>query len=416
MQTEQHLPELANQPKVRKKLNYWLMIPAAVAVAIMASTVSFYSLSRWWSAAQIAKPATSVKLPKPVTVTALGRLEPRGEVIKLSAPTILSNTSGSRVTKLLVQQGDQVKAGQVIAILDNREYYYTNLEQAQQQVKVARSKLAQVVAGAKAGEINAQKATIASLEAQLRHEAAARDATVKRMEAEVKNAQMEYQRYQVLHQSGAISASTRDSKQLTLETAQAQLNEARENYSQSAETLREKINEAKATLNRIAEVRPVDVQEAQAEVDSGVAGAKHAQADLDLAYVRSPRDGQVLKIYTWPGESVGSNGIVELGQTDQMYVVAEVYQSDISQVSKGQTATVSSNAFSGELKGTVDQIGLRIGKQDILGTDPAADQDARVLEVKIRLSPDSSRKVAGLTNLQARVSIDISNNRTIANH
>ena len=148
---------------------------------------------------RVAKPATSVKLPKPVTVTALGRLEPRGEVIKLSAPTILSNTSGSRVTKLLVQQGDQVKAGQVIAILDNREYYYTNLEQAQQQVKVARSKLAQVVAGAKAGEINAQKATIASLEAQLRHEAAARDATVKRMEAEVKNAQMEYQRYQVLH-------------------------------------------------------------------------------------------------------------------------------------------------------------------------------------------------------------------------
>jgi hypothetical protein len=53
----------------------------------------------------------------------------------------------------------------------------------------------------------------------------------------------------------------------------------------------------------------------------------------------------------------------------------------------------------------VDQVGLSIGKKDVLGTDPAAASDARVLEVTIDLAPDSSKLVRGLTNLQVDVVI-----------
>ena len=56
--------------------------------------------------------------PQITTVTALGRLEPQGEVIQLSAP---GATSGTQVEQLLVKVGDQVKPGQVIAILDARD-------------------------------------------------------------------------------------------------------------------------------------------------------------------------------------------------------------------------------------------------------------------------------------------------------
>ncbi|MEP0771312.1 HlyD family secretion protein, partial [Trichocoleus sp. ST-U1] len=75
----------------------------------------------------------------------------------------------------------------------------------------------------------------------------------------------------------------------------------------------------------------------------------------------------------------------------------------------GQQATINSegNAFADELKGTVNQIGLQIGKKDILNTDPAADVDARVVEVKIRLNAESSRRVAGLTNSKVTVKIHI---------
>jgi ABC exporter DevB family membrane fusion protein len=113
-----------------------------------------------------------------------------------------------------------------------------------------------------------------------------------------------------------------------------------------------------------------------------------------------------LKIHTWPGEAIGSKGILELGKTDQMYVVAEVYQTDIQKVRLGQRATITSDAFSGTFKGTVDQIGLQIFKRDVLSTDPLADTDARVVEVKVRLDPMDSQKVAGLTNIQVNVLIN----------
>ena len=52
---------------------------------------------------------------------------------------------------------------------------------------------------------------------------------------------------------------------------------------------------------------------------------------------------------------------------------------------------------------TVDRIGTKIGKQDVLATDPAARTDSRVVEVEIRL--DDSVRAAALTNLEVDVEI-----------
>ena len=90
-----------------------------------------------------------------------------------------------------------------------------------------------------------------------------------------------------------------------------------------------------------------------------------------------------------------------------MMVVAEIYESDIGKVRLGQKAAITSEggAFAGELKGTVSEIGLKIGKRDVLDTDPAADVDVRVVEVKIILDPESSRRVSGLTYAKVVVKI-----------
>ncbi|MGB5715351.1 MAG: hypothetical protein WBM44_31120, partial [Waterburya sp.] len=58
-----------------------------------------------------------------------------------------------------------------------------------------------------------------------------------------------------------------------------------------------------------------------------------------------------------------------------------------------------------DLNGVVDEIGLLIGTQNVLSTNPVADADARVVPVKIRLNPEDSQKVAGLTNLRVNVII-----------
>jgi HlyD family secretion protein len=92
-----------------------------------------------------------------------------------------------------------------------------------------------------------------------------------------------------------------------------------------------------------------------------------------------------------------------------MVAVAEVYELDVSRIRVGQKATVTSknHAFADVLHGQVMEVGLEINKQDVLNTDPAAQFDSRVVEVKVRLDPASSRKVAGLTNLSIQVVIDV---------
>ena len=189
-------------------------------------------------------------------------------------------------------------------------------------MRVNQARLAQVKAGAKIGEIGAQKsniqkleaqligdcqtqqATVDRLEAQLIGEVAAQRATIRKLEAQLNNAQAEYTRYQQLKEEGAVSASTYDSKKLNLEIARQQLIEAQANLKRIEQTEQQQIKEAKAalkrieqtgqqqikeahsTLDKIAEVRPVDVQTAQAEVNSALATVKKAEAELALAYVR----------------------------------------------------------------------------------------------------------------------------------
>lgn len=404
--------QLTNQESFSKGLKPRVQWTATLAViaALAAGGTLVYGLKTFQSTQQRSASAPVVTAPAISKVTALGRLEPRGEVIQLSAPT---SAEASRVAQLLVKQGDKVKAGQVIAILDSRDRLFASLEQAKEQVSVAQSKLAQVKAGAKAGEINAQKATIARIEAEQQGEITAQEATVARLKAELRNAQTEYERYQMLYREGAESASRRDTKRLSLETIQQQLNEAKANLNRVKAARQEQIKEAKATLTRIAEVRPVDVQTAQAEVNSAIAAVKRAQADLDLAYIKAPKDGQILNIYAWPGEVVKTDGIADLGQTDQMYVVAEVYESDVGKVRIGQLAHITSSAFSGELAGTVDEVGLQVRKKDVLNTDPVADIDSRVVEVKIRLDAAATQKVAGLTNSQVKVAIELDKSKLV---
>lgn len=60
------------------------------------------------------------------------------------------------------------------------------------------------------------------------------------------------------------------------------------------------------------------------EHDVAVADLRLARAEFDRVEVRSPIDGQVLTVYARAGERVGSEGILELGETGAMYAVAEV--------------------------------------------------------------------------------------------
>ncbi|MGF1589596.1 MAG: HlyD family efflux transporter periplasmic adaptor subunit [Pleurocapsa sp.] len=420
------------------RLNNKLIMALCLAGLAFVSAITIYSVNQ-----NTAQEETTEVKPQPIkAVAVLGRIEPQGKLIQLApAPDL----GGTKIAQLLVEEGDRVSAGQIIARLDNYRRANAAVAVAYQEIKIAQADLATVKAGAKQGDIKAQaanlqriqaqlageivanQAEVARLKAQLETEQAEKQAVINSRQAELRNAQSEFQRYQQLAQAGAISDSDLDSRRLTVSTAQNAFLEAQSSYNltnrtlqqqinqaqaiarQNKATLQEQIMEAEATLDSVGEVREVDLVKAQAEVDRAIAAWRQAEEDLELTNVKAPTDGQIIKINAYPGEIVNDDGVVEFANTSHMLVVAEVYESDIGMVKVRQTATIRSEtgAFEGEITGRVQQIGLKIGKQDVLNTDPAADVDSRVVEVKIHLNRENSDRVAHLTNSKAIVKIHL---------
>ena len=388
-----------NQPSNMKnalgsKSSNKFLIPA-IALALAALGVSIWFVIGRFSSNPTATPATNTSTKdQPKAISALGRLEPQGEVIKVASPSALGT---SRIVKLMVKEGDVVKQGQVIAILDSYDRSVATLLQAQSQAQESDRNLARVRAGAKSGDIAAQAGNVEAAKANTN----ALVVNAKRIQAELEIANGEYKRFQKLQQEGAISDSLLDAYKLKVITLEGQLLQSQQQIQQAAF----QIKQSEGLLISVREVRPTDIQFAEAQLQTAMVNVKKAEVDLDLAQVRAPIDGQVLKINSKTGEVVSqTNGVMDLGNTSQMYVVAEIYETDIGKIKVGQTATIESEAFEGLITGKVDRIGLRIAKNDVLGTDPAAKTDVRIIEVKIKL--DDSKKVAGLTNLQVRVKIE----------
>jgi HlyD family secretion protein len=416
------------------------LIALIVAATAITGGIAIYGISNFGKTEKSSVIEAKPIVPISPMVTALGRLEPETEIIKLSAPLALD---GDRISQLLVKEGDNVKVGQVIAILQSRDLLKNAVIQSTKQVEVAKAKLAQIKAGAKSGEIQEQSAivdrvkaqytgdkqaqaeNIARISAQWEGDRIAQTATINKLTAELKNAESEYQRYQQLFSEGAISNSVIDSKRLNVETAKQtlsesqailnrinttankQLAEAKVALNRINATSNKQINESQGKLNSIAEVRPVDVQLAQTEIESAIANLNRVKTELEAAYIRAPINGQILKIHTHVGEKTDDKGIVDFAQTSKMMAVAEVYQTDISKIKLGQKAIITSQGFTGELQGTVQQIGLQVKRQNVFGDQPGENLDSRIVEVKILLNPEDSKKVSGLTNLQVQTAIKL---------
>jgi len=399
---------LCKNHKLQGSFSSQSILRLAIAIAMLASlsvtSISVFIVLKFRDIDN-QKPANpAIIMPEIKTVTALGRIEPEGEVIKLSAAI---SGEGSRVAKILVQEGDMIKAGQVIAILDNSDRLQAELTEAKAEVRIIQSKIAQIQAGAKPGEIAAQRAIIDRLAAESQGDINSQKATLEKLQAELLNAEAENKRYQELYREGAISASQKDSKNLNVETAKKSLQAAQSQLKKLELSSQQKIKEASATLNQISEVRKVDVEAAIAELNRADTVVKKATINLQQAYVKSPQNGQVFEIYTHPGELISNNGIADIGKTSQMYVVAEVYESDITKIIQGKQVRIVSDTFNQELQGKVERIGLQVRKQNLTNTDPSSNIDNRIVKVHIRLNKVSTQQAAKFTNMQVKAIISL---------
>ena len=254
---------------------YWVILVLLVGIVI--GTVATYAL-------RLRSPdpdsTTAISPPDPIlpAVSALGRIEPQGDVIKL-APN--ASEAGSRIRELKVKQGDWVTVNQIVAVLDSYDRRLALLNESETQVKQTRARLEQVEAGAKLGEVQAQKAAISKLKARLAGDINVQGARIARLEAEYNNAVIQYERNQSLHEEGALADSILDGQRTNVDTLREQIREAESVRSRLANSGFEEIQEAKANLERIQEVRPVDVAVAEAEVESAMAVVARATAELE---------------------------------------------------------------------------------------------------------------------------------------
>jgi HlyD family secretion protein len=279
------------------------------------------------------------------SVSALGRLEPEYGIVRVSASSTPQAILGAILVELHVDEGDDVEAGQLLAVTDTAAVMDALVVEAEASLEYARQ---EVVA-------SRSQATEACVRADV--------------------AQREAERRVRLHEQGVAGEEEADSAR----------------------------GEAEAQRASCASASAA-VQLAESGVHVALAHLDRARAEARRSYIHAPFAGRVLEIVARPGELIGETGILELGRVSRMYAIAEVYETDIRLVAAGQRATVSSPALDRPLTGTVQAIRPKVAKQDEIGTDPAARKDARIVEVPILL--DEPEPAAGLTNLQVDVVIE----------
>jgi HlyD family secretion protein len=316
----------------------------------------------------------TVAQPAVRLVHALGRLEPRGTVLQLAPP---AGNDGARVERLLVAEGDDVTAGQVVAVLDLYDRRQAAVAEAKARVYGAEIKLEQVRAGAKSGDIAAQAAAIV------------------RMDAELDLARKEWSRAEQLTEQAILTTEALEQKKLALDRAIAEL------------------DRAKSMLESLREVRAVDVSLQQAEIATAAAALLRAEAELAATEVRAPANGRILKIHTHPGERLHNLGILQMGDVAQMQAVAEVFEGDVSDLQVGLPARIRLDSSGYECTGAIEQLGLMVARKDVLSNDPVSDTDARVVEIRISIPPEHRPHLAHLSNARIEVTIRLADESSV---
>ncbi len=161
----------------------------------------------------------------------------------------------------------------------------------------------------------------------------------------------------------------------------ARLDEADKNYQQ--------------TLAKIDSLR--------AELNSTKADLVLSEKELQQAQLFSSIDGTILKIHSWQGERVNDKGVAEIADLSQMDVVAEIYERDMSKVQVGQKAEIKVSGVEKTINGEVRELGFLVRKNDLNDTDPLADRDNRIVEVRISLPPEVSEQLKHLIFMQVDV-------------
>jgi multidrug resistance efflux pump len=287
-----------------------------------------------------------------------GRVEGQSDVINVGAG------ADGVLTAVMVQEGQQIRAGQVIALIDCREIE-SQIDEARALAERARQNRLRLLRGNRPEE---------------RRKAGDETAVA---EAHFKQAQLQHQRVAQLFKTAVVSKEELDKATRDLAVAEA--------------TLRAAENQ-QALVN--APPLPEEIAQADAEVELAEEQARTAKARLDKCTVKAPLGGKVLKTFLKAGESVSTvfpQPIISLVDTSQIRVRAEVDERDVGRVYLGQSVIVLADAYPDKkFTGRVSHVGAVMGRKKVRTGDPAEKSDRDVLEVLVDLDDTEGYLIIGL--------------------
>jgi HlyD family secretion protein len=278
--------------KSRKKL--WIIL---AAVAVIAVIIVIAVIKGRGNDAQKVSTEKVTKRTIIQTVSSNGKIQPEKD-IKIS-PYI-----SGEVVELTVKEGEQVKAGDLLAKIDP-EIYISAYDQSE-------------------ASLNTQKANLANAKARLAQ-----------AKATFENARLTFERQEKLFQQNVISKSEYDQSKASFQVAQAQVTAGEQ-----------------------------DINASEFMVKNSEAALKRSKQDLTRTAIFSPNDGTVSKLSVLKGERVTgasqfSSGteIMRIANLNEMEAQVEVNENDIVRVRLGDTALIEVDAYlNRKFKGIVTEI------------------------------------------------------------
>jgi len=340
---------------------------------------------------------------------------------------IASRTSGV-VTRVLFVDNDTVKAGDVLAELDDAPAS-ARLAQAEAMLVAATASAEAADAEARLADTSARankNVTRASLLAASAGAVSSRDqiveaaARVASAEASLAQATTDRDRTLRLVQSGALSQAQLDSARTSYDTATASLDQARARLASLRSSAAQAASHVEEASAKAEQAREVDVATAQSIARAKAARAQVEQlraardlAALDLSYTKiaAPQDGVVSRKVVAVGQTVSAGApLVQLVPVGRVWVTANFKETQIGRMRAGQPVTVRVDAFSGsELRGEVESFSGATGSRfALLPPDNASGNFTKVVQrvpVRVRLV-DVPSSVTLRPGMNAELTVD----------
>ncbi len=378
------------------------------AIGYGASYCYQYPLDRGESSAES---LVGLQTEPQANIEAQGRLQPSGETIAVSA------LPGERIVEIKVHVGQDVNAGEVLAVLASNRIRGAELDLAR-----ARERQGLVELDSKRTlSVQRIKAAALAVEQAKSREKELPPAELERIMQQRRD--LAFQRFQKLQQL-RNNPATRDAiTETELEQQQLLINQL------DAEILQNKNKLEVARTTQELAVRAAKLDELIAKLNKHGIENAHPDSVLQMSVtlakmiyeetnVKAPCMGKILELYARQGERVSNAPILLMGDLEQMTCVAEVHEANLRKIEvkdedgrlvpkRKYAVTIKSAALADDLHGEVIEVGRFIGAPKLRDPNPLARGDLRTAQVRIKLDSKSNELARRFVHLQVNVSIHL---------